>query len=89
MDLQQLWLWFEGSHGIESQHCMLCWSMVMADMQSANCKNSIAATASTRNVVFRAISSTLWALDAPGQERVQEFSSTTIARRFAIVDRGI
>jgi len=53
---QQSCIWFEGSQGIVPQHCMLCSSWVMADMQSANCKSKIATTASTTNVVFRSIS---------------------------------
>ena len=56
IDLQQSWLWFDGSQGIEPQHCILCWSCVMADIQSANCKSRIATTASMTNVFFRTIS---------------------------------
>src|SRR6058998_478237 len=41
---------------MDPQHCMLCWSWVMADIQSANCKSRIATAASTRNVVLRTIS---------------------------------
>jgi hypothetical protein len=53
--LQQSWLWFDGSQGIEPQHCMLCWSSVIADMQSANCNSRTAAIANKTSVVFRAI----------------------------------
>src|SRR5258708_21960069 len=41
---------------MEPQHCMLCWSMVIADMQSANCRSRIATTANMTNVFFRTIS---------------------------------
>jgi len=54
--LQQSWLWFDGSQGIEPQHCMLCWSSDIADMQSTNGRNRTATTASTKNVVLRTIS---------------------------------
>jgi len=33
--LQQPWSLLAGEHGIEPQHCMLCWSGVIADVQSA------------------------------------------------------
>jgi hypothetical protein len=47
--LQQSWLWFAGVHGIEPQHCALCWSGVIADMQSANNKTNKAPAASAEN----------------------------------------
>lgn len=53
--LQQSWLWFDGSHGIEPQHCILCWSGFMADIQSANCSSRTAVTAEMKSVVFRTI----------------------------------
>lgn len=49
IDLQQSWFWFAGVHGIEPQQCILSWSGVMADMQSANCRSNKAPAASTRN----------------------------------------
>src|SRR5262249_7003073 len=55
--LQQSWVWFEGSQGIEPQHCMLCGFGVIAAMQSANGKNNTATTANTTNMLFRIISS--------------------------------
>ena len=54
--LQQSWLWFDGLQGIDAQHCMLCRSKVIADMQSANCSNKAATTATIRNVLLRTIS---------------------------------
>ena len=39
----------DGSQGMEPQHCILCWSCVLADMQSANCRPNRATTAKTTN----------------------------------------
>ena len=50
--LQQSWVWFDGSQGIEPQHFMLCWSGVIADMQSANCKPNKATIATTMSSLF-------------------------------------
>ena len=52
MVLQQSCVWFEGVHGIEPQHCMLCGSGAIADMQSANCSSNKAATARVRNILL-------------------------------------
>ena len=52
MVLQQSWVRFEGVHGIEPQHCMLCGSGAIADMQSANCSSNKAATARVRNILL-------------------------------------
>jgi hypothetical protein len=47
--LQQPWLWLAGVQGIEAQHCMDCWSGVIAAMQSVNCRNNNAPTARIKN----------------------------------------
>ncbi len=47
--LQQPWVLFAGEHGIEPQHCMLCWSGVIADAQSAIWRTNTAPKASTKN----------------------------------------
>src|ERR1700686_3809648 len=52
MVLQQSWVRFEGVHGIEPQHCMLCASGAIADMQSANCSSNKAATARVWNILL-------------------------------------
>ena len=53
IDLQQSWLWFDGSQGIEPQHCMLCESEVDADIQSENCRPSRATIATRISNVLR------------------------------------
>jgi hypothetical protein len=53
--LQQSWLWLDRSQGIEAQHCIVCWSCVMADMQSANCNSSIATSAEKTKMDLRSI----------------------------------
>jgi hypothetical protein len=58
---------------MEPQHCMLCWSWVMADMQSANGKRRIATKASMTNVMLRGILSSLTGIDARVGEKIQHF----------------
>ena len=53
--LQHSWLWLDRSQGIEPQHCIVCWSCVMADMQSANCNSSIATSADKTKADLRSI----------------------------------
>lgn len=55
IDLQQSWLWFEGSQGIEPQHCMLPWSRVAAKTQSAKGTIRTPNSATKANVAFRYI----------------------------------
>ena len=50
--LQQPWVLFAGEHGIDPQHCMLCWSGVIADAQSAIWRTNTAPKASTKNSLF-------------------------------------
>src|SRR5882724_9957194 len=37
---------------MEPQHCMLCWSCVIADAQSANCKPNKATNATTMRILL-------------------------------------
>ena len=53
--LQHSWLWLDRSQGIEPQHCIVCGSSGMADMQSANCNSSIATSADKTKVDLRSI----------------------------------
>src|SRR4030095_4959941 len=70
---------------MEPQHCMLCWSWVIADIQSANCKPNRATNATTMNSLLR-----IPYFDSTEIRHLSQRKDTAIERKFRVgnVDRN-
>ena len=67
---------------MEPQHFILCWSCVIADMQSANCRPNRATMATIMSSLFVIYpKSTLTVLDARVNERIQRSRTHTMPTR--------
>lgn len=86
--LQQSCAWFAGLHGIEPQHCIVCWSADMGVRQSANCNANNAVSAKTKNVTRRIIEQQSRTVERAGQETGERDRTHGVNRYFETVFGG-